>query len=131
MGIEPTLSAWEAEVLPLNYTRSVPEGKTHFFPGWNCTSSPPDAIYKPVMRQITGWKSARFRVEAIISSSVPTVTSDAPLPCYRGLNPWFGRRFHDARSGQGARILRREVRSLQWASQFGVALGMGRPARLQ
>ena len=29
MGIEPTLSAWEAEVLPLNYTRSVPEGKTH------------------------------------------------------------------------------------------------------
>jgi hypothetical protein len=22
MGIEPTLSAWEAEVLPLNYTRS-------------------------------------------------------------------------------------------------------------
>ena len=21
MGIEPTLSAWEAEVLPLNYTR--------------------------------------------------------------------------------------------------------------
>ena len=29
MGIEPTLSAWEAEVLPLNYTRSVPGGKTH------------------------------------------------------------------------------------------------------
>ena len=24
MGIEPTLSAWEAEVLPLNYTRKVP-----------------------------------------------------------------------------------------------------------
>jgi hypothetical protein len=23
MGIEPTLSAWEAEVLPLNYTREV------------------------------------------------------------------------------------------------------------
>lgn len=23
MGIEPTLSAWEAEVLPLNYTRSI------------------------------------------------------------------------------------------------------------
>ena len=23
MGIEPTLSAWEAEVLPLNYTRKV------------------------------------------------------------------------------------------------------------
>ena len=24
MGIEPTLSAWEAEVLPLNYTRLQP-----------------------------------------------------------------------------------------------------------
>ncbi|MDF3054924.1 MAG: hypothetical protein K0Q74_831 [Gammaproteobacteria bacterium] len=23
MGIEPTLSAWEAEVLPLNYTREL------------------------------------------------------------------------------------------------------------
>jgi hypothetical protein len=23
MGIEPTLSAWEAEVLPLNYTRNL------------------------------------------------------------------------------------------------------------
>jgi len=23
MGIEPTLSAWEAEVLPLNYTRAI------------------------------------------------------------------------------------------------------------
>jgi hypothetical protein len=28
MGIEPTLSAWEAEVLPLNYTREP--GKTVF-----------------------------------------------------------------------------------------------------
>ena len=27
MGIEPTLSAWEAEVLPLNYTRDM---ATHF-----------------------------------------------------------------------------------------------------
>ena len=24
MGIEPTLSAWKAEVLPLNYTRDTP-----------------------------------------------------------------------------------------------------------
>ncbi len=23
MGVEPTLSAWEADVLPLNYTRGV------------------------------------------------------------------------------------------------------------
>ena len=26
MGIEPTLSAWEAEVLPLNYTRRLDFG---------------------------------------------------------------------------------------------------------
>ncbi len=26
MGIEPTLSAWEAEVLPLNYTREHAKG---------------------------------------------------------------------------------------------------------
>ena len=30
MGIEPTPSAWKAEVLPLNYTRQVkPPGATH------------------------------------------------------------------------------------------------------
>ena len=27
MGIEPTLSAWEADVLPLNYTRAGPHVK--------------------------------------------------------------------------------------------------------
>lgn len=69
MGIEPTLSAWEAEVLPLNYTRSVPEGKTHSPRTGDCTSSPPDAIYRPVLRQITRWKSARFRVRAFIPYS--------------------------------------------------------------
>jgi hypothetical protein len=28
MGIEPTLSAWKAEVLPLNYTRNFPYKKS-------------------------------------------------------------------------------------------------------
>jgi hypothetical protein len=31
MGVEPTSSAWKAEVLPLNYTRGVPE------PGFACS----------------------------------------------------------------------------------------------
>ncbi len=33
MGIEPTSSAWKAEVLPLNYTRSccLPKAKYLFF----------------------------------------------------------------------------------------------------
>ena len=30
MGIEPTLSAWKAEVLPLNYIRKNLERKTRF-----------------------------------------------------------------------------------------------------
>ena len=30
MGIEPTLSAWEAEVLPLNYTRYTSPQKRDF-----------------------------------------------------------------------------------------------------
>ena len=41
MGIEPTLSAWEAEVLPLNYAR----GGLHF--SWNLsrtTSAQPSEI---------------------------------------------------------------------------------------
>ena len=29
MGIEPTLFAWEAKVLPLNYTRIGPDYKSH------------------------------------------------------------------------------------------------------
>ncbi len=62
MGIEPTLSAWEAEVLPLNYTRSVPGGKTHS-PRAGIVHHPRRMrFYKPVLRQITRWKSARFRV---------------------------------------------------------------------
>jgi hypothetical protein len=32
MGIEPTLSAWEAEVLPLNYTRKKMVTPTGFEP---------------------------------------------------------------------------------------------------
>jgi hypothetical protein len=32
MGIEPTLSGWEPEVLPLNYTRQIPWKWTHFSP---------------------------------------------------------------------------------------------------
>ena len=35
-------------------------------PRGDSTSSPPDAIDRPVMRQITRWKSARFRVGEFI-----------------------------------------------------------------
>ncbi len=32
MGIEPTLQAWEARVLPLNYTRPIPSEMDVFLP---------------------------------------------------------------------------------------------------
>jgi hypothetical protein len=37
MGIEPTLSAWEADVLPLNYTRIMAE-LTGFEPAVSCVT---------------------------------------------------------------------------------------------
>ncbi len=65
-GIEPSLSGWEPGVLPLNYTRSVPGRKDALTPRGDSTSSPPGAIDRPVLRQITRWKSARFRVRAFL-----------------------------------------------------------------
>ena len=37
MGIEPTTSAWKAEVLPLNYTRSLLVGVAGFEPATPCS----------------------------------------------------------------------------------------------
>jgi hypothetical protein len=34
MGIEPTLSAWKAEVLPLNYTRKATTQLIYTLPWW-------------------------------------------------------------------------------------------------
>ena len=36
MGIEPTYSAWKAEVLPLNYTRAVLKGDRFIFHATYC-----------------------------------------------------------------------------------------------
>ena len=40
MGIEPTFEAWEAPVLPLNYTRRMTEG--HEFTAEGGQESPPE-----------------------------------------------------------------------------------------
>ena len=48
MGIEPTLSAWEAEVLPLNYTRV-------------CTD--PDPLYYVICNRLTS--APRFSIMPI------------------------------------------------------------------
>ncbi len=48
MGIEPTTSAWKAEVLPLNYTRKM-VGKTGFEPAtpWSQTKCSAKLSYFP------------------------------------------------------------------------------------
>ncbi len=49
MGIEPTSSAWKAEVLPLNYTRKEVVGKTGFEPAtsWSQTRRSTKLSYFP------------------------------------------------------------------------------------
>ena len=42
-GIEPALSAWEADVLPLNYTRGV-TGRLREQPGRACPDMVPDRV---------------------------------------------------------------------------------------
>ena len=58
MGIEPTPSAWEAEVLPLNYTRVVADSmrsKTNSQPGhdigWATTSHVEAGLRVPVLSE--------------------------------------------------------------------------------
>ncbi len=55
MGIEPTTSAWKAEVLPLNYTRVV-VGKTGFEPAtpWSQTKCSAKLSYFPFFVRISG-----------------------------------------------------------------------------
>ncbi len=64
MGIEPTTSAWKAEVLPLNYTRKM-VGKTGFEPAtpWSQTKCSAKLSYFPLYFQnkkrissSTSWK---------------------------------------------------------------------------
>src|SRR5262249_35100916 len=47
-GIEPALSAWEADVLPLNYTRVVPRPPRAAGPGFAPTSYRTSGLDRPV-----------------------------------------------------------------------------------
>ncbi|MEY4685023.1 MAG: hypothetical protein RLZ25_1482 [Pseudomonadota bacterium] len=76
MGIEPTPKAWEAFVLPLNYTRQIPWKWTHFSPEGRNNIHPLGGLsQRPILRQATSWKSAPFRVRAIISSPILAITA--------------------------------------------------------
>jgi hypothetical protein len=47
MGIEPTYSAWKAEVLPLNYTRAAKRRVAHQL----TTTEPGQVLQTPISRQ--------------------------------------------------------------------------------
>ena len=73
-GIEPSSSGWEPDALPLSYTRlTLRDFRTdHPLRGMDHPSQGVD--YRPVERQATKWKSAPFRVGAIISSPIRPIT---------------------------------------------------------
>ena len=71
---------WEPEVLPLNYTRQIPWRWTHFSPEGRNNIHPLGGLsQRPILRQATTWKSAPFRVGAIVSSPIPTITAEHSL----------------------------------------------------
>jgi hypothetical protein len=55
MGIEPTLSAWEAEVLPLNYTRNQPV-TYHASLNEHKVPAPPDGLSSPSVGSVIHWR---------------------------------------------------------------------------
>ena len=82
MGIEPTSSAWKAEVLPLNYTRNL--SRTRFQP------APP-----PGQANQTGGGGGRIRTYEGMSQqiySLPPLAAWVPLRqlsrAFSGFAPW-------------------------------------------
>ena len=77
MGIEPTLSAWKAEVLPLNYTRSihgVSQSKCKLDVRRSFTTSPSSS-----QKKFPGFDTERFPTTVRASNS-PALA----LLCWRG-----------------------------------------------
>ena len=84
MGIEPTPSAWKAEVLPLNYTRTDPSPKhgRAFVPG------------NPTLRHSFSWAnwwrgedSNLRRLSRQIYSLIPLTTREPLQATERGIIP--------------------------------------------
>ncbi len=80
MGIEPTLSAWKAEVLPLNYTRRISmvegEGFEPSKPKQQIYSLPPLTTREPLQSASTYF----FRIRVISQGSMflyPSYTGKA------------------------------------------------------
>jgi hypothetical protein len=73
MGIEPTTSAWKAEVLPLNYTRIydsiVMVGKTGFEPAtpWSQTKCSTKLSYFPFQKYLFHFILSYSLVEELVA----------------------------------------------------------------
>jgi hypothetical protein len=76
MGIEPTTSAWKAEVLPLNYTRIyyiyiyvVMVGKTGFEPAtpWSQTKCSTKLSYFPFQKHLIHFILSYSLVEELVA----------------------------------------------------------------
>jgi hypothetical protein len=71
MGIEPTLSAWEAEVLPLNYTRMVLDFSTsHSRHNRARLPSPSPTLFDVTWWASTGYTRPRWRARAVVPPTV-------------------------------------------------------------
>lgn len=106
-GIEPALSAWKAEVLPLNYIREKVERKTRFELATlalarRCSTPEPlphDLVegdgFEPSKAQLTDLQSAPFG-----HSGIPPHYSIVNVP---GITPWSGQALRSYGAGGGNR----------------------------
>src|SRR5690625_143721 len=85
MGIEPTLSAWKAEVLPLNYTRAyLQPGLFHQHP-WHCRAQAvliePEHFDCPDTTLIDWWRGEDSNLRRLSQQiySLPPLTTREPL----------------------------------------------------
>ena len=83
MGIEPTYSAWKAEVLPLNYTRAAKrriayQNRLKFCDGERITQA--CGLRPPGCRALRDVRVATLPVEPLTGSPPPPLTTRESLP---------------------------------------------------
>ena len=69
MGIEPTCAAWEAAVLPLNYTRVVSANLAQSLTDYKFLKSVLRFSIKAMMASMLFWRSCRSAIELFPTQS--------------------------------------------------------------
>ena len=84
MGIEPTYSAWKAEVLPLNYTRAAKRRIAHQnrfkFSGGGGRITQACGLRPPGRRARRDVRVATLPVEPLVGSPPPPPSTQGSLP---------------------------------------------------